>query len=124
METLKETSKAKYLGIIMDRSLSWNSHIDALTKRANQSIASLHRNLSSCPTDIMDKRYKSIVCPQLKYALMVWNPETKKLHRQIGVGQVLLQSLPLNQQCHFNAARAWLGGPSNDARPEQSHYDG
>ena len=56
--------------------LSWNSHIDAVTKRANQTTASLHRNLSSCPKDVKDICYKSIVHPQLAYASPVWDPET------------------------------------------------
>ena len=33
-QTLKENTKAKYLGVTTDSLLSWNSHIDAVTKRA------------------------------------------------------------------------------------------
>ena len=45
-------------------------------------------------------------------------------HSQSGVcteacRQVLLQWLPPNQQCHFNAAKTWLGGPSIKARTEK-----
>ena len=37
-QVLKETTKAKYLGVTIDKTLSWNSHIDMVTKRANQTI--------------------------------------------------------------------------------------
>ena len=39
MDKLKETSRAKYLGITTDSTLSWNSHIYAVTKRASQTAA-------------------------------------------------------------------------------------
>ena len=35
-QTLNETSKAKYLGVTIDNTVSWNSHFDTVTKRANQ----------------------------------------------------------------------------------------
>ena len=48
-------------------------------------------------------------------------PCNKIQHSQSGVcteacRQVLLQRLPPNQQCHFNVARTWLGGPSIKVR--------
>ena len=33
--TLKETTQAKYLGVAIDNKLSWNSHVNLVTKRAN-----------------------------------------------------------------------------------------
>ena len=68
---------AKYLGVTIDNTPSWNSHIDAVTKNANQTTAFLHRNLSSCPKDVKAKCYKSVVRPQLEYASTVWDPVTK-----------------------------------------------
>ena len=52
VQTLKVTSKAKYLGVTVDSRLSWNSHNDAATKRTNQTTAFLRRNLSTCPKDV------------------------------------------------------------------------
>ena len=37
-QVLKETTKAKYIGVTIDKTLSWNNHIDMVTKRANQTI--------------------------------------------------------------------------------------
>ena len=72
-QTLNKTSKAKYLGV----TLSWNSHIDTVTKKANQTTAFLRRNLLSCPKDVKANCYKSIARPQLEYASTVWDPVTK-----------------------------------------------
>ena len=66
-----------YLGVTIDSKLSWNSHIDTVTKRANKTTAFLRRNLSSCPKDVKAKCYKSIIRPQLEYASTVWDPVIK-----------------------------------------------
>ena len=60
-----------------DETLSWNSHIDTVTKRAKQTISSLQCNLSSCPKDIKDASYNTLAQPQLEYAATVWDPATK-----------------------------------------------
>ena len=65
-QVLKETTKAKYLGVTIDRTLSWNSRIDMMTKRTNQTISFLQRNLSACPKDIKVSSYKTLVRPQLE----------------------------------------------------------
>ena len=76
-QTSNETSKAKYIGVTIDNTLSWNSHIDIVTKRSNQTTAFLRRNLSSCPKDVKANCYTSIVRSQLEYASTVWTPVTK-----------------------------------------------
>ena len=58
-QTLNETSKAKYLGVTIDNTLSWNSHIYTVTKKASQTTTFLRRNLSSCPKDVKAKCYMS-----------------------------------------------------------------
>ena len=78
-QTLKEISKAKYLGVTTYSKLFWNSHIDTVTKRANQATVFLRRNLSSCPKDVKAKCYKSIVRPQLECAPTVWDPVNKSI---------------------------------------------
>ena len=76
-QVLKETTKAKYLGVTIDETLSWNSHLDMVTKRANQTISFLQKNLSTCPKDIKEASYKTLVRPQVEYAATVWDPSTK-----------------------------------------------
>ena len=76
-QTLNETSKAKYLRVTIDNTLSWNSHVDTMTKKANQTTAFFRRNLSSCPKDVKAKCYKSIVRSQLEYTSAVWDHVTK-----------------------------------------------
>ena len=51
----------KYLGVVLNEKLSWNSHVDATTKKANNSLSFLRRNISSCPPTIKAECYKTLV---------------------------------------------------------------
>lgn len=73
------TTKAKYLGVTISNNLWWNHYIDTICyKKANNTTAFWRSNLSSCPTSIKDRCYKTLVRPQVEYASTVWDPHTKK----------------------------------------------
>ena len=57
------TKNAKYLGVLISDTLSGNAHVDTVTKKANNNIAFLHRNLSNCHQHIKDTCYKTFVRP-------------------------------------------------------------
>ena len=76
-QLLHEINRAKYLGVTIDNTLSCNSNIDIMTKKANNTTAFLRRNLSSCPADVKSTCYKTLVRPQLEYAATVWYPWTQ-----------------------------------------------
>ena len=56
---------------------SLNSHVDQVTKRANQTTAFLQRILSNCSKDVKAQCYKSLVRPQLECAATTWDTYTK-----------------------------------------------
>ena len=78
-QVLNEITKAKYLGITIYKTQTWNRHIDTVTKRANKTISFLQRYVSSCPKDIKEASYKTQVRPRLHVAneATVWGPATK-----------------------------------------------
>ena len=49
---LRHTNNAKYLGVLISDNLSWNAHLDTVTKKANNTTAFLRRNVSSRPQHI------------------------------------------------------------------------
>ena len=71
------TKKAKYLGALLTPNMSWNAHIEMTTRKANNTLAFLRRNLHSCPRATKETCYKSLVRPQLEYASTVWDSHTK-----------------------------------------------
>ena len=76
-QSLKLIDKAKYLGVTIDSKLSWNAHVEAFSKKANNTLSFLRRNLPACPKDVKATCYKTLVRPQLEYASTVWDPHTK-----------------------------------------------
>ena len=75
-QILRRTDKAKYLGVTIDSTLSWNHHIDTITKKANNTTAFLRQNLSSWPPDVKATCYKALMRPQLEYASSIWDSRT------------------------------------------------
>ena len=73
---LQHTKQSKYLGATLTNNLSWNTHIDRITKKASNTTAFLSRNLSSCPKATREACYKTFVRPQVEYAATVWDPHT------------------------------------------------
>ena len=73
---LQSTNTAKYLGIHIDSTLKWNTHINKTAQRANTSSAFLHRNTRTCPRKIKHIAYTILVRPILEYASIIWDPQT------------------------------------------------
>ena len=82
-ESSEEVTDAKYLGVTIDRKLTWNDHIDNLTKKANNTRAFLQRNISSCPRAIKSRCYQTFVRPIVEYASTVWDPSTEKYTKAV-----------------------------------------
>jgi hypothetical protein len=76
-QVLNQTDSAKYLGLNIHKSLSWHSHIDKITKKANSTLAFLGRNVSCCPATIKAQCYTTLVRPTLEYTFSIWSPSKK-----------------------------------------------
>ena len=77
-KTLKNVENTKSLGLTIDRKLSWNAHIDKISKKANATRSFLQRNTKMCSRYIKEKCYKTYVRPSLEYASSVWDPHTAR----------------------------------------------
>jgi ribonuclease P/MRP protein subunit RPP40 len=81
--TLQTVPSAKYLGITISHNLSWNEHIDNITKKANQTLGFLRRNIKVHSERLKSQAYKTLVRPQLEYSSTVWSPHTGTLIDQL-----------------------------------------
>ena len=75
---IKLEESAKYLGISIDSKLKWKPQYNSLCKKANGVLAFLRRNFHSCPTQIKNNCYKTLVRPILDYGGTVWDPHYMK----------------------------------------------
>ena len=73
-----DSSSARYLGVDVSSTLSWNSHIDRVVNNANRTLGYIRRNIKCQNTDVSESAYNTLVRPQLEYASAVWDPHTKE----------------------------------------------
>ena len=73
----------KYLGVALSDNLSWNTHVDDTTKKANNTLAFLRRNLARCPRDIKAHCCISLERSVMAYASTAWDPYTNRNFQQI-----------------------------------------
>ena len=70
--TLFESTKIKYLGIIMDDRLTWKHHIYELRKKINKSVGIIYQMKNLCPLPVLLSLYYSLVHSHLNYGICVW----------------------------------------------------
>ena len=58
-ENLESVDTAKYLGVIINKRLKWNTHINMVCKKGTQTQNFLQRNLKGCSRATKEKAYKT-----------------------------------------------------------------
>ena len=97
---IEQVPNTKFLGINIDNKLSWNSHINAVSKIVSKNVGVLNR-LNFLPQHILLNLYYTLIYPHLSYCNVVWaspnNSAIIRLHR--------LQKRAIRAMCnlHYNA---------------------
>ena len=79
---LDSVSSEKYLGVTISDDLSWNIHIDTITKSADKTLGFLKRNIRVHNKDMTSVAYKTLVVSHLEYASIVWSPTLPLIYRK------------------------------------------
>jgi len=66
-QELEETANAKYLGVTINNKMSWNTHINAICTKANNTMNFLHRNFRGSHCKTKELLYKAYARPILEY---------------------------------------------------------
>ena len=69
---LYESSKIKYLGLLLDNKLNWKSHITELSKKLSRAIGLLYKIRQYCTPSTLRTLYFSLFHSHLTYGLAVW----------------------------------------------------
>jgi len=72
--TLKNVNQHLYLGVMLNKTMSFTTHINSNISKASKMLNFVKRNLSSCLKSTKEKAYLSLVRPTLEYASSVWDP--------------------------------------------------
>jgi hypothetical protein len=80
---LEVVDETKYLGVVLQSNLKFNSHIAAKTCRARQQLGMIKRVLYDAPEKAKLIAYTSLCRPHVEYACTVWDPSSKSLQHDL-----------------------------------------
>ena len=71
-------SEAKNLGLIFDRSLTWDSHVSEITRRCIGVLSGLSHLRGHLPPSVISALVNALVFSQIRYCISVYGNGTKK----------------------------------------------
>lgn len=75
---LRESTKERDLGIIVDNSMKFSEQCNTAIKNANSTLGLIRRTIKCKSEPIVTKLYKALVRPKLEYCVQAWRPYLKK----------------------------------------------
>ena len=80
--TIKINNKAikeyiKYLGVLIDSTLSWKHHVSNISKKISRSIVIMYKLRPFLPLKVLKNVYYSLVYSHIVYAIEVWGSTSK-----------------------------------------------
>ena len=75
---LVESSKIKYLGLILDNKLNWKHHISELSQKLGHAVGLLYKVRKLCSPSALRSLYFSLFNSHLSYGLVVWGNASSK----------------------------------------------
>ena len=71
-DILEHVKEFKYLGVVLDGSLNWTSHVDHVVKKISQAIGCIRRVKCYLTKEIMIDLFYSLVLPHIDFSCTVW----------------------------------------------------
>ena len=71
-DKIEESNCTKYLGVLIDKHLTWKSHINMIRTKLSKALGIIHKLKHVVPTQILKLIYNSLFYPHLNYAILNW----------------------------------------------------
>ena len=71
-QLVHEIKETKFLGVILDNELKWNSHIEYISKKISKSVSILKMLKFTFPSNVLKNIYFSLIYPYYTYCNLVW----------------------------------------------------
>ena len=76
---IKRVQSHLFLGLKVHENLSWNTHLDYISKKIAKTIGILKHTKSFLPANILKTLYNTLILPHLHYGILVWGFHCEKL---------------------------------------------
>jgi len=108
---LDEVTSTKFLGVVIDNRLAWDSHIAYIAPKISKSIGVIRKVGALLPKNTRVQLYKSLILPYFTYSLLVWGGAgrtilerpiklQKKALRAISLAPYRAHTEPLLRECN------------------------
>ena len=84
---LAEEQSPKYLGVDLQSNLSWKNHISRITKKSNNMLGFLRRNLRQASEETKAQAYFTMVRSNLDYCSTIWSQYQRDQKHQVEMVQ-------------------------------------
>ena len=81
--SLEQKSYVKYLGVLLDCNLSWNSHIDHIAMKISKTVGIIARLRHFVPTHTLLNIYSALINPYIFYGISLWSQAAHKYMNKI-----------------------------------------
>lgn len=78
--TIEHVKQFNFLGLIINTSLKWNSHIDYIILKISRIVGLLYRLKHIYPKNVLYTLYNSLILPHLTYCILIWGSTIVKGH--------------------------------------------
>ena len=95
-KTLERVAKLSYLGVVLDKNLSWKDHVEYVSSKVSRRLGLLSRIRSCLTLEASKEVYTSLLQPLFDYADVAWGKISegccKELHRlQNSAARIILR---------------------------------
>jgi len=98
---IEQASNIKFLGVTIEKNLSWEKHITQKSNKISQINAILSRLKSTLSKNILEVIYKSLIEPHLHYGIIAWGNTPNKYMKRLKVLQK--RSMRLIDKSKYNS---------------------
>ena len=77
---IEKVEQFKFLGSTLDSNLNWKKHSDNITNKCSQIIGILNRLKQILPLSIKIMLYNALLLPHIKYCLVTWGYQCKRIN--------------------------------------------
>ena len=75
--SLNRVSSTKFLGVIIDKNLTWKNHNDVISKTISRNIGMLTKLKHFVPENILYSLYCTLILPYINYGVLIWSNTCK-----------------------------------------------
>ena len=69
---IEQVNKTKFLGVVINDSLTWNDHIFTVKQKVQRNIGVIYRIRKNLPYDALHSLYYALINPYFEYCNIVW----------------------------------------------------